>query len=429
MKIKSVENTGLGYVLGLQIQDDIKSINGKPVRDIIDYQFNIYEDYINLNVLRNGKYYNFRTDKDPEEDLGLEFEDFKYRHCGSKCPFCFVDQNPKGLRKSLYFHDEDFRLSFLHGAYFTLNNVSNTDIDRIISQRLSPLYISVHAVNREIRNFLFGVERDDRLIEKINILVDNNIELHTQIVLCPGINDGDILNETIEALEKFYPGIRSIAIVPIGLTKHRMDLYQFWAVTADYAKKLIPEISKYQRRFLSKFSDRFLYLSDEWYLKAGKGIPSIKHYGELYQLENGVGLTRQFLEDIKFQKKNFPRRMEIPKKISLLTGKLAEPVLNEFVAPELNKIDGLTAEINGVINNFYGPGVDVSGLIAGKDFIDVIKNDKTENDLYLLPPNCLNTDGLTLDDETVESISGKTGKKVYQYNYDFSKVFNLLSAN
>ena len=429
MFIKSVDVDSIGFMLGLQQGDELLSINGDPVRDVIDYQFNIFEPTIYLRIKRNSDIIDLDFEKDEKEDLGIVLEQIQYRHCGSKCPFCFVDQNPEGLRRTLYFRDEDFRLSFMHGSYFTLNNVSRKDLERIINQRLSPLYISVHALDHEVRNFLFGVERDDRLHEKILFLVEHNIQLHTQIVLCPGINDKEILSDTIKGLEKYFPGVRTVAVVPLGLTKHRKGLTKLQPVTREYAERLIPGIHRLQRAYLQELGDRFVYLSDEWYLKAGRRLPSLKHYGDLFQLENGVGLTRQFLVDIKRQRSIFVHPLPSPKRLHILTGTLAHPVLVENLVPILEQAGGLSVTVTGIENAFYGSSIDVSGLLSGSDFIRVLKEDDEDNGLYLLPPNCLNPEGLTLDDESMESMRQKTGKRLMQYKGDFREIRKALEKS
>ncbi len=416
MIIKSVEKNCLASALGLQKGDDIISINNEPVRDVIDYQFHISDPQLRLKVRREREIFELECEKKEYDDLGIVFEEIKYRHCGSDCPFCFVDQNPQGLRKALYFRDEDFRLSFMHGSYFTLNNVSKGDLRRIIKQRLSPLYISVHALDRSVRNFLFGIERDDRLLEKIELLTDNDIELHTQVVLCPGINDGDILHDTIEGLEKFFPSVRSVALVPLGLTKYREGLFEFQTVTPDYARNLIPEIHALQKKKLKNLGERYVYFSDEWYLKAGKQLPSLRHYGDLFQLENGVGLTRQFIHEISKQKSVFKRPVSPEKKLTILTGTLAYPILLKYLVPVLEQAAGLSVKVVGVVNEFYGHSIDVSGLLSGSDFIRTINADDEKADVYLLPPNCLNPDGYTLDDETEDTIMKKTGQHVRRYS-------------
>ena len=426
MFIKSIDKNGLGFEIGLQKGDDLLSLNRNPIRDVIDYQFNIVDEHITLRVKRDSEILEIEFENSNSEDLGVVFEEIQYRHCGSKCPFCFVDQNPEGLRQTLYFRDEDFRLSFMHGSYFTLNNVTNADLNRMVTQRLSPLYISVHALDRKTRNFLFGVDRDDKLLEKIGFLTDNKIELHTQIVLCPGLNDKDILQDTIDGLERFYPGVRSVAIVPLGLTKHRKGLFDFQPVDADYSRALIKSTHELQDDFLKKYSERFVYLSDEWYLKAGKNLPSLKHYGDLFQLENGVGMTRQFIEYLKTNKQVFDKPFANRKKLHILTGTLAQPVLAKHLVPVFERAKGLSVTVTGIENDFYGSTIDVSGLLTGGDFIRTIKADNGSADLYLLPPNCLNPDGITIDGISISDIARTTGKRVTQFTGDYAEVRNTL---
>jgi putative radical SAM enzyme (TIGR03279 family) len=426
MIINEIDPDGLAYALGLKPGDKLKSINGQPVRDEIDYQFNVYDEELTLEIIRDDEKLKFSIEKEEGEDLGVVFEEIQYRNCASDCVFCFVDQNPAGMRKALYFRDEDYRLSFLYGSYFTLNNVSKNDLKRIVSQRLSPLYISIHAIDKKTRAYLFGVNRNDRLTEKIEYLVENGIELHTQIVLCPGINDEDILIETIQELEKYYPGIRSVAVVPVGLTKYRDGLPEINPVTKNYARQFNPKIQEIQKEYLQKFGERFVYLSDEWYLTAERRLPAIGHYGELFQLENGVGMTRQFIESVKKQKNEIKRSLNGIRKLNLLTGKLAEPVLKEFIEPILKENRNLIVETTGIENSFYGSSITVSGLLTGSDFINAVSS--SDADLFLLPPNILNPDGLTLDNMTIEEIGLKTGKRVMQYNGDINEIFCNLEA-
>jgi len=426
MIIRAVDSEGIGFAIGLKPGDDVVSINDAPVRDVIDYQYMIYEPFIHLCVERNGNVLIFDFNKPEDVDLGIDFEEIPYRRCGCKCLFCFIDQNPKGMRKAIYFKDEDYRLSFLQGCYVTLSTIRQADLNRIITQRLSPLYISVHSLNPDVRRHLFGIQRDDRLIENISLLVKNHIELNTQIVLCPGINDGAILDETVKGLELLYPGVRSIAIVPVGLTKHRQGLPKIKPVTKEYAVKLILAVHRTQREYLKRFRERFVYLSDEWYLKAGRRLPGVDYYGDFFQLENGVGLTRQFIEEVRRQKKVFLKPLYVPRRLNILTGLLAQPILEQYLVPILRQAGNLSVTVTGISNELYGDSVDVSGLLSGSDFIRAIQEDAGDYDVYLLPPNCMNFDGVTLDDETIESMKKKTGRRIIQYNGDLLVLRQLL---
>lgn len=416
MKIKSVASGGIGEEIGLRSGDVIDSINGDPVRDQIDYRFNIADEEIDIVIKRNNEKFEINFDKEIYDDLGLEFEEIQYRDCASKCVFCFIDQNPEGMRETLYFRDEDFRLSFMHGSYFTLNNVSKSDMNRMVKQRLSPLYISVHALDDEVRSFLFGVKRNDRLLEKMTFLTENGIELHTQVVLCPKINDGDILLDTLSGLEKFFPGVKTVALVPLGMTKYREGITPLAPVTKEYAKNFIKEVHKIQKGYIEKFDDRFVYLADEWYLKGGVKLPPLSHYGELNQLENGVGMTRQFIKHVNKNKKLFTTPLKSKKKIHLMTGRLAEPIINEFLTPVLEACSNLDVSVHGVTNNYFGDTITVSGLLTGRDFIKAVKD--KEGDMFLLPPNILNPDDITLDNMTIEDLRNKTGKNLVRFTGD-----------
>ncbi|MFQ5674492.1 MAG: DUF512 domain-containing protein, partial [bacterium] len=249
MKIAGIQNNSTGHELGLQVGDRVVKINGHPVRDELDFRFLIAEEEIEMEVLRSDRKICYEIEKDFDDNLGLEFQEIEIRHCGNDCPFCFVDQNPAGMRKSLYFRDEDFRLSFLSGHYVTLTNLSKRDMDRIVWQRLSPLFVSVHATEPQIRKFLFGIEQDDRLMEKLEFLTKNGIEIHTQIVLCPGVNDEAVFKRTVWDLAKFLPNLRSVSVVPVGLTRHRDGLKKLDPVTNDYARKFLQIVDNYAQDF------------------------------------------------------------------------------------------------------------------------------------------------------------------------------------
>ncbi|MDZ7376620.1 MAG: DUF512 domain-containing protein, partial [candidate division KSB1 bacterium] len=278
MKIIGFENNSLAAEAGLQVGDDLTKINDHQIGDELDFQFYASDELLEIEVLRDGERFIFEIEKDYDESLGIIFEETKFRCCGNHCIFCFVDQNPQGLRPSLYFKDEDFRLSFLYGNYVTLTNVSRSDLKRIVRQRLSPLYVSVHSTDLTIRKLLLGITKDDHLLEKIRYLVEHRIELHAQIVLCPGINDGQGLQRTIDDLARFYPQLKSVAIVPVGLTRHRQGLYQLASVTPAFAAALIDQVEPISEHFKQIWDDYFVYLADEFYLLAAQPLPLAQRY-------------------------------------------------------------------------------------------------------------------------------------------------------
>ncbi len=273
VKIISIIKDSLAEKLFLSVDDSILSINDNNINDRLDYNFYAIQRPIELKVIKKGKLEPVFYTITNEDDLGVEVEDLKIKHCGNNCVFCFVGQNPKKMRKTLYIRDEDYRYSFLYGNYFTLTNTKQSELDRIVKQRFSPLYISVHAVDVEVRRFLLGNMGADNLIPKMEYLINNGIELHTQIVLCPGYNDGKILKETIEKLYSYSPGVGSIAVVPLGRSKHGKMNSILTPVSKDHALSVIEIIENYQKQFLSESETRFVFAADEFYLKAELEIP------------------------------------------------------------------------------------------------------------------------------------------------------------
>lgn len=427
MNIKAFVQDSLAAEVGLKIGDDLIIINEEPIRDLIDFRFHVADEILDIQVLRQGKTLFFEIEKDYDDSLGIIFEETKYRCCGNKCIFCFIDQNPKGLRESLYFKDEDFRLSFLYGNYVTLSNVSRADLKRIVEQRLSPLYVSVHSTDLEIRKFLLGLKKDDHLQDKIRFLTRHRIELHAQIVLCPGINDGNSLNKTIDDLAEFYPQLKSIAIVPVGLTQHRQNLYPLQAVTAAYSNSLIFEMEKIARQFKQKWDDYFLYLADEFYLLAGEELPVAERYEEFPQVENGVGMAREFIDKFEEQSSHFPHKIKTSLELTLVSGVLAAPIINRWVVSKLNQIENLTARVQTIQNEFYGNSVTVTGLLAGQDIFNQLRNEKT-GDIILLPANCVNFDGIFLDDWTPEMLQSQLQRPVEIIEDDFFSLIQKLDT-
>lgn len=396
--------------IGIQPGDCLLSIDGHQVEDIIDYYFYSSENNFSMQFIKKNKRkaeLQIQGDNDP----GLSFRPLHFKKCSNKCIFCFIDQNPGGLRKSLYFKDEDFRLSFLYGNYVTLTNARQKDLDRIIKQRLSPLYLSIHAVDPKIRKQLLGIKKDDKIIDKISQLVRNKIDIHSQIVLCPGINDNDSLKKTILVLSDFYPGLKTLAIVPVGLTKYRENLPQIKEISPSYSKTIIDFIRPLQKKFKKNLGSNFVYLSDEFYLLAEETLPEEIHYEQFSQIDNGVGMTRYFINDFQRISSLFPQSLNSSRNLTFITGELAYPVLKEYIIPKINKIDGCFADICVVKNHFYGDSVTVSGLLTGRDIITACKKKDITGEI-LLPANCLNSDVLFIDGLTVKDISNQLNNKI-----------------
>ena len=423
LKVKNVKEGSPAYNFGFKPEDKILSINGRKVEDVLDFHFYSIEDNLNIAVLRGNRQFEIKTKSSVDFSSGLDFYPMEPRKCGNNCIFCFTDQNPKGLRKNLYFKDEDYRFSFLHGNFVTLTNISQRDLKRIAEQRLTPLYVSIHAVDIAVRKKLLGIKRDDRLLEKIKFLVSNNIELHGQIVLCPGINDNEVLEHTLVTLSQFFPALRSVAVVPVGLTKHRDGLYPLQSVTKEIAAEVLKQGKHIQRQFRKKLKESFVYYSDEFYLKAGKKIPKAHAYGEFWQIENGVGLVRKFIDDFNRGKGDFPDSLVKKEKILIVTGRLAFPVLQKVVIKKLKKIKRLDVDIIAVNNSLYGDSVTVSGLLCGADFISAAKN--YDADAVIIPAKTLNNNGLFLDDLTINAVEERIKKKIVPVE-DFSEVWSQI---
>ncbi len=424
MKISVVYPDTPAARLGLQPGDEIIAIDSHEIRDSIDFQFYSAEESYCLHLRRGG--HEWKVNLAPEESgwLGVEFADMEYHSCGNKCVFCFVDQNPAGMRKSLYFKDEDYRLSFLYGNYVTLTNLSRSHLERIVEQRLSPLYVSVHSTEDDLRKRMLGLRRSDRLLEKIDFLARGGIELHAQIVLCPEWNDGEHLEKTLADLAARFPAVQSVAVVPLGLTGHREELTALRTVTPAEAVGLLVSEKRWEKEFRSRLGVAFVYLADEFYLLAGAPLPSAARYDGFPQIENGVGMTRSFLDRFARQKYRFPREVK-PVRVRIVSGELAAPILTARVLPVLNTISGLQAEVVAVKNRFFGGKVTVSGLITGGDIIGQLRG-MERADLIMIPPNCRNGDGLFLDDLDLDGLSRALDAPVLAPQSGFTELFTYL---
>jgi len=428
VKIIAIDKASTGHELGLCPGDEVLRINGQPVRDILDYRFLTADDAIEMEVRRGDEQIIFDIEKDPDDSLGLNFAPLKIRRCGNDCIFCFVDQNPANMRSTMYFRDEDFRLSFLSGHYVTLSNMSRADLERIVRQRLTPLFISVHATEPAVRKFLLGIKFDDRLLEKFDYLTQNGIELHTQIVLCPEINDGDVLRRTLNDLARYLPHLRSVAVVPVGLTKHRDSLTPIKPVTKEYARQFLRIADHYAAEFRQRFDTHFVYPSDEFYIMANESIPPASRYDAFEQMENGVGMLRDLMDDFnEKQIQRLPKRLTKPTKVTLVTATLAGSFLAENILPRLQQIKNFTPELIVVVNKFYGDTIRVSGLLTGQDVFAALK-DRDLGAAVFLPKSCLNDQRIFLDDWKLSDLQEKLGVPVVPLKNDFSGIFEFLKT-
>ncbi len=424
MKIKHVRKNTLGEMIGLKPDDRLLKINGKRVIDEIDYRFRITDESITLDLEIDGKMDKVVIDKNYDDDLGVEFEEFKIRKCGNDCVFCFVDQNPKGMRTGMYFRDGDYRLSYLQGHYITMTNMGQNELTRIVEQKMSPLYISVHTTDVELRQKLLLYGKEDFLMDKIDYLTNNGIQLHTQVVLIPGLNDGKYLIKTLKDMYSYYPQVNSISIVPIGLTKHRVGLPKLSTVTPEYAEKLVDYAESLKVQFPGSDEQPFIFLSDEWYILAKKPFRPIVEMGELNLIENGVGQVQSFLEDFETESESFPTSFSEPTSFTIATGHLAYGIFETNVIPVLNNIENLQVNLVEIENEFYGDIVTVAGLLSGQDIVKQLMGEDIGVAVWC-SHRILNDEGtVTLDDMTLDDMSSQLGVPVNVSHDSILEIFN-----
>ncbi|MEW6601921.1 MAG: DUF512 domain-containing protein [Nitrospirota bacterium] len=404
--ISNITEGSIAHETGLEKGDILLTLNGCPVRDVIDYMFYSRDDVLEIEIQRGKKTHSFRTRKKEGVPLGIELKSFRTKSCRNNCVFCFVNQLPKNMRKTLYLKDDDYRMSFLFGNYITLTNLSTDDRKRIIEQKLSPLYISVHTTNDDVRRKMLGNPKAPAILKELQDFTSNKIRLHVQIVLCPGLNDGEELSTTIKDLQKFYPYVASIAVVPVGLTRYRKGSVR--PVEKNDALKVIEEVKKVRQRCKRRHGDPVVHLADEFYIKADMPFPPVKDYGDLPQIENGVGLVPVFQHCAK--KLKMPKKIE-PVKAAVITGASFFPYLEEF-AKKLNAVEGLSLDVFKVENTFFGPSVTVTGLLTGKDILKTIVG-KTKADCLLVPNVTLREGSdVFLDNVTLKDIEESLGMSV-----------------
>ena len=417
LKIINVEGASAAHRVGLRAGDRIAAINGQTVEDYIDFHFHAADSFLEIVVAPAGSndLRTFTLEREPGQSLGLQVEQQKIKTCRNRCVFCFVDQLPRGLRRSLYVKDEDYRYSFSDGNFITGTSLSERDISRIIRMRLSPLYVSVHATRPEIRRRILGCGFEgDEIMPLLERLVAGGVKLHGQVVLCPGINDGPVLEQTIDDFEGLGPGAISLAVVPVGLTGHRQRLARIQPVTAEVAGRTLKLIHKRQREYRTHRGGRFVFAADEFYLLASRRIPSHKAYEGYPQIENGVGLVRSSIESLsRYLKRGGPLPSTPGARYRIVTGALYRKVLEASLLPRLRDLLPGRFEITVVPNFLLGESITVAGLLAGRDILRALKN-AGPADFYLLPASALNDDGYFLDDLHLDRISEalKPGKVV-----------------
>lgn len=454
-KIVGVASGSVAAKAGLQVGDRLLAVNGKPTRDMIDYHFDAVEARVRLTIEREGQTHEIRLRNAAGEPLGLEFAAPTFDGitvCNNDCPFCFVYRTPKGFRPTLYIKDDDYRYSFMYGGFVTLTNLKEQDWQRIIEQRLTPLYVSVHSTELDLRRRLLGNQTAPDVIEQLNRLNAEGIQAHTQVVLVPGVNDGAHLEKTVSDLAALYPGVQTCAVVPVGLAggpgydgDRRQSRRQHGRGFEDQevmpmrpfngaeAEQIIEMVHGWQKRFKKKLGTPFVYLSDEFYLLCGREVPGRAHYEDFDQIENGVGLVRNFLEDWKRTEKKLPLSLSRPVMATLVTAELITPTFQPVVE-RLNRVEGFRLNLLMVINKALGSTVTVAGLLTGRDVIDALLGLRAEGvdlgEVLFLPQAMLDKKGYGgrfLDDLTPEDVEQATGCKVVMAGL-MSEVWEELSS-
>ncbi len=398
-------------MVGIRAGDRLLALDGLRIRDIIDYRFFSDAPELLVRLGRDGEEAELRVTKGWDEDLGVELDSAVFdgvRRCRNNCSFCFVKNLPRGLRKTLYIKDDDYRLSFLYGNFVTLSNVTDDDLDRIEEQRLSPLYISVHATERGLRNRLMGVETPD-ILEQIDELRRRRIAVNAQVVLCPGMNDGVHLDRTIDDLAARHSVVNSVAVVPVGLTRFYRggDIRPY---TPAEAAIVVEQVRARQRAFRRTLGRSFVHLGDEFYMMTGREVPSSASYDGYPQLENGVGLVRRLLSAWAARRRRLPARVDHPRRVGWICGTSAYSTLRRFAA-DINGIEGMTVELFPVVNRFFGSTVTVAGLLTGTDVIPVLRDEKV--DQWILPRAMFDSSGgRTLDDVALDEIRSRASAPV-----------------
>ncbi|MGC8713260.1 MAG: TIGR03279 family radical SAM protein [Leptodesmis sp.] len=417
--ITAVLPDSIAAEVGFEAGDRLVAINGQRPRDLIDYRFLCADEVLELEVLdASGKTHHVEIEKDYDEDLGLEFESALFDNliqCNNRCPFCFIDQQPPGKRDTLYLKDDDYRLSFLYGSYLTLTNLTQREWERIEQMHLSPLFVSVHATEPEVRIRLLKNPRAGQLLEQLAWFQERGLQIHAQVVLCPGINDREHLTRTLLDLAHFHqgdiPAVASVAVVPVGLTRFRPSEDELMPVTLDKAREVIAQVQELQAKFRQQLGSTFAWLADEWFLIAGQELPPESHYEDYPQIGNGVGSIRQFLKAFQKAAKKLPKKLPAPRRYTWIVGNAVEQAFQPIVK-RLNQVAGLQVRMVAIASQYWGQEISVTGLITGQDILQTLQGQDL-GDAVLIPSVMLkHDDPRFLDDMTVEELSSHLKAKI-----------------
>ncbi len=427
--IKDVQVGSLAEKYGIKPLDKLISINGEEINDMLDLQFYQSNKMLDIQLQANGLDKKVTiSDKDEYEPLGLEFETYlidKHHHCKNKCMFCFIDQLPKGMRSSLYFKDDDERLSFLFGNYITLTNLTQKELERIKKVRISPINISVHTTNPQLRVKMMKNPRSAEIMQHMQEFADAGIKMNCQIVLCKNVNDGEELVRTISDLQSLYPAVQSVSIVPIGLTRYREGLEKAETFSGEDCKNIISLVAKATDKFYQENGTRLVFLSDEFYLNAGLEIPAAEYYEDFPQIENGVGMVRTFMDNF-MDDMNYHQQVSKSAAVDIATGESFYPILKAMTDTAEKKYgDKVKIYVHKIKNEFFGGNVSVTGLLTGTDLVNQLKGKLKTNRLCLCNDVLSDNAAVFLDDMTVPQLEEKLGTTAEFYSCDG---YDLLSG-
>ena len=418
VKVISVDANSRAKRAGILENDILVSINGREINDVLDYRFHLANRNIDLCILRDNSELHFNIIKAEYDDIGLDFETplmDKKHSCENKCIFCFIDQLPKGLRKTLYFKDDDSRLSFLHGNYITLTNLDDKDIDRIIEMHISPVNVSVHTTNPELRVKMMKNKRSGEVLSYLKRFADAGIHICAQIVLCKGINDRDELDRSMRDLTEYFPALQSVSIVPAGKTKFRENLYHLDSFTKEDCIEVINQVESFADECFEKYGSRLFFCADEFYIKGEIPLHDEEYYEGYPQIENGVGMLTSLLSEFGIESEyisEYLEKYQAPRKISVVTGVAASAQITDMCKRLSNMIEGLEITVYPIINDFFGHEITVSGLLTGKDIYEQLKTQDLADEL-ILPPNVLRSEGdLFLCGMRIDELSKKLNVKI-----------------
>ncbi|MEA5551404.1 TIGR03279 family radical SAM protein [Anabaena cylindrica UHCC 0172] len=420
-KITKVLPESIAAEIGFEAGDAIVAINGTQPRDLIDYQFLCADEVLELEVLdTSGKTHHLEIEKDYDDDLGLEFETALFDgliQCNNRCPFCFIDQQPPGKRSSLYFKDDDYRLSFLYGSYLTLTNLPEKEWQRIEQMRLSPLYVSIHATEPEIRTRLLKNNRAGQILKQLKWFQERRLQIHAQVVVCPGINDGEHLEQTLRDLTSFHtgeiPAVASIAVVPVGLTRFRPQEDELVPVTREKAQEVISQVKLLSLEFRQKFGSSVAWLADEWFLIAGEELPSEAEYEEYPQIDNGVGSIRLFIKQFtQAANELLPSKVSPHRKLTWVVGNAVEQAFKPIVK-QLNAVAGLEVNMRALCSDYWGQNISVTGLLTGHDLLLNLKGQDLGEGILLPSVMLKHGELIFLDDASIEDVARQLNTQIF----------------